>query len=161
MLRIEAYGTVDELNSVVGLCRSSNQQPEIDSILDEIQQTLFTLGADLATLADSSISNVQRLQPDAITCLERYIDHIDPQLKPLKNFILPGGSHPAAFLHFARTVCRRAERLIVRLSHQEKINPLAVIYLNRLSDLIFVLARWSNALHRTKEVRWNASREPK
>jgi cob(I)alamin adenosyltransferase len=154
ILRIEAYGTVDELNSIIGVCRSVNTHPEIDSILDEIQQTLFTLGADLSTLDETTIKNVQRIQQDAVTSLEKIIDRIDPQLKPLRNFILPGGSYPASLLHLARTVCRRAERLVVSVSQKEKINPLAIVYLNRLSDLLFVLARWSNALQGTQEVEW-------
>jgi cob(I)alamin adenosyltransferase len=161
ILRIEAYGTVDELNSIIGVCRSVNTHPEIDSILNEIQQELFTLGADLSTLDETSIKNVQRIQPETVTSLEKIIDRIDPQLTPLRNFILPGGSHPASLLHFARTVCRRAERLVVSVSQKEKVNPLAVVYLNRLSDLLFVLARWSNALHGTQEAPWITKNPPR
>lgn len=158
ILRIEAYGTVDELNSIIGVCRSVNTYPDIDSILNEIQQELFTLGADLSTIDETSIPNVQRIQSNAVTSIEKIIDRIDSQLKPLRNFILPGGSYPASLLHLARTICRRAERLVVGISQKEKINPLAVVYLNRLSDLLFVLARWSNSLEGKEEIAWISQR---
>lgn len=153
-LRIEAYGTVDELNSIIGVCRASNPANEIDSILEEIQNDLFTLGADLATPFDSNASKIKRITSGEITRLEKHIDAIDPQLEPLKVFILPGGSRSAAMLHFARTICRRAERLVVQLSKEEEVGEHPVIYLNRLSDLLFVIARWSNALSHTAEVKW-------
>ena len=153
-LRIEAYGTVDELNSVIGLCRASNPANEIDAILEEIQNHLFTLGADLATPHDAIHTTTRRINADDIFLLEKHIDIIDPSLEPLKSFILPGGSRSSAMLHFARTVCRRAERLVVQLGKEEQIGELPVIYLNRLSDLLFVVARWSNALSHTPEVKW-------
>jgi len=153
-LRIRAYGSVDELNSVIGICRSFNAAVELDSILDEIQHDLFTLGADLASPKSVKSARVKRIAPVDIKRLERRIDAIDPSLEPLKNFILPGGNRSSAFLHFARTVCRRAERMVVTLARHEKIGPNPVIYLNRLSDLLFVLARWSNALSHTPEVKW-------
>ena len=150
-LRIETYGTVDELNSILGICRSLNPPDEIARVLDGLQHALFRLGADLASPADSSI----RIDLEDVQRLERIIDEMEPKLKPLKNFILPGGSSAAAYLHFARTVCRRAERRAVRLSRAETVNNTAIIYLNRLSDLLFVLARWANALTSTDESIWN------
>lgn len=153
-LRIETYGTVDELNSVIGICRSVNSIKEIDTILDKIQNDLFTLGAELADPIGSKKINKTRIKQSAISRLERVIDEIEPGLKPLRNFILPGGNRTAAELHFARTVCRRAERLAVRLSREERISDQSVIYLNRLSDLLFVLARRMNFLNNTPEKKW-------
>ncbi|MFI5251074.1 MAG: cob(I)yrinic acid a,c-diamide adenosyltransferase [Bacteroidota bacterium] len=153
-LRIEAYGTADELNSVIGLCRASNSANDIDIILEEIQNDLFALGTDLATPLDSKSKQIKRIAPSDIERLEKHIDDIDPYLELLREFILPGGNRAAATLHLARTVCRRTERLVVQLNKEEKINEYAVVYLNRLSDLLFVLARWSNALSHTPEVKW-------
>ena len=157
-LRIETYGTVDELNSVIGVCRSINTEKQIDSILEDIQNTLFTLGADLATPKETKKKKIIRINSTAVTRLERYIDDIDKSLEPLKNFILPGGNQTAASLHSARTVCRRAERLLVQLARKEKIGEQPLIYLNRLSDLLFVLARRVNALSKTPETKWNPKR---
>jgi cob(I)alamin adenosyltransferase len=154
VLRIEAYGTVDELNSILGFCRSMNTVQEVDRILDAIQHDLFTLGADLATPPSTKNTKVRRLGAAAAKRLERQIDAIDPLLAPLKNFILPGGNRTAAMIQFARTVCRRAERRVVELSRHEKIGPQPVVYLNRLSDLLFVLGRHVNALSRTPETIW-------
>ena len=153
-LRIEAYGTVDELNSVVGICRSTNIAKDVDVVLVEIQNDLFKLGADLATPLDSNRSDLQRISASDIARLEKHINMIDPKLEALKNFILPGGSRPASILHFARTVCRRAERCVARLVRQDRIGIQPLIYLNRLSDLLFVLARWVNALGKTPETKW-------
>jgi len=153
-LRIEAYGTVDELNSVIGVCRSVNTVKEVDSILEEIQNDLFTLGADLAT-PQSSENKIQRIQSSDISRLEHHIDRIELLLEPLRNFILPSGNRAAAMLHLARTVCRRAERLVVKLAHEESVNESSVIYLNRLSDLLFVLGRRVNTLSSTPEIKWN------
>ncbi len=151
-LRIEAYGTVDELNSVIGVSRSLHPPEEIDDLLGQIQHDLFTLGADLA--APDGSSNIKRIQAGDISRLEQYIDLIEPTLTPLQNFILPGGTQCAATLHFARTVCRRAERFVVQLAKEEHIGAHPVIYLNRLSDLLFVTARKINALGGTSEVTW-------
>jgi cob(I)alamin adenosyltransferase len=153
--RIEAYGTVDELNSIIGVCRSISMVREIDHILHQIQNDLFILGADLATPLTKKSSKIRRLLPADIKRLEKHIDTIDPLLTPLKKFILPGGNRSASMLHFSRTVCRRAERLVVHLSHAENIGSSPVIYLNRLSDLLFVLARRVNALSNTTETKWN------
>lgn len=153
-LRIETYGTVDELNSTIGVCRSINTVKEIDAILEEIQNDLFTLSADIAAPVESSIKNTKHIHSSAVSRLEQHIDKLDSQLEPLKQFILPGGNRTAAMLHLARTICRRAERLAVHLSNEESIGENPIVYLNRLSDLLFVLARWSNALSHTSEMKW-------
>jgi len=163
--RIEAYGTVDELNSVLGLVRSllkavpplaeMNSAKKIDAILEQIQGDLFTLGADLATPLDAN-SSTARIQSADVLRIEKHIDAIDPELKPLKNFILPGGTQVAAMLHFARTVCRRAERRVVKLAKKEPIGESPVIYLNRLGDLLFVLARYANHLENREEQQWKS-----
>ena len=155
--RIEAYGTVDELNSVIGIVRSMNPPNEIDLILEETQNDLFTLGADLATPTNSN-SSVPRIKASDVARLEKHIDDIDSKLKQLKHFILPGGTQIAATSHFARTVCRRAERRVVKLSKKEEISEQAIIYLNRLADLLFVLARYANHLAGKKEQIWEGKK---
>jgi cob(I)alamin adenosyltransferase len=154
-LRIETYGTIDELNSIIGVCRSMNTAKEVDVILEQLQNDLFTLGADLATPHGVEQGRIDRIQPGDVARLEHIIDEVDPKLQPLKQFVLPGGSRTAALLHFARTVCRRAERRVVQLSREETIGESLIVYLNRLSDLLFVLARWVNALSNTPEAKWN------
>ena len=134
-VRIEAYGTVDELNSLLGLTRSFKPHDSIDTILHSVQNDLFILGADLATPAGKKNSSVPRLTNDHITALEISIDRLDGQLPVLTTFVLPGGSVVASLLHNARSVCRRAERQIVRLSHKENIGQIVTSYMNRLSDL--------------------------
>jgi cob(I)alamin adenosyltransferase len=153
-LRIEAYGTVDELNTVLGIIRSDNADPEIDAILGEIQEQLFELGADLATPRSTEKKVVERIDQRDVDELEKVIDALDPQLKPLRSFVLPGGSPVSARVHFARTVCRRAERIIVRLSRNEDIGGMITVYLNRLSDLLFVLARYVNRKAGLAETKW-------
>ncbi len=153
--RLEAYGTVDELNSIVGMCRSMNTIKAIDEVLESVQRELFMLGADLATPAEVSSTHVQRMGMEQVQGIEQKIDAIERQLEPLKNFILPGGNRTAALIHFARAVCRRAERRVVQLARMERIGEAPVIYLNRLSDLLFVAARWANALSSTSEIKWN------
>jgi cob(I)alamin adenosyltransferase len=141
-LRVEAYGTVDEMNSVLGVVRTC--EPYSDEWLAQIQRHLFHLGADLATPLDAKSDWVVRVKPDATRWLEQIIDHMTAHLPPLTSFILPGGTPAAAHLHVARTVCRRAERLTVALADQETINASIVPYLNRLSDSLFTMARWEN-----------------
>ncbi len=153
-VRIEAYGTVDELNSVLGIVRADNTHKEIDNILKRVQEELFELGADLATPRPSTAKTVKRFETGDAAPLEKQIDALDARLKPLKNFVLPGGSPVAARLHFARTICRRAERAVVRLSRNEDIGDGITTYLNRLSDLLFVLARYANHLDNVPEVIW-------
>ena len=139
--RVEAYGDVDELNSLIGLARAYLQRDEIDETLGQIQNDLFTLGADLASPAEI---DVPRIQTSFVETLEQLADRFLSELEPLKEFILPGGSQAGATLHLARTVARRAERRVVHLSQAEEVNDLTVVYLNRLSDLLFILARAVN-----------------
>jgi cob(I)alamin adenosyltransferase len=153
-LRIEAYGTVDELNSILGVVRAENTQQDVERVLGKIQETLFVLGADLATPPAAGRTGIQRIEAMHATALEQDIDALDAQLPPLKSFILPGGCPVAARLHFARTVCRRAERAVVRLCRSENAGEHVVIYLNRLSDLLFVLARFANHAANVPEVKW-------
>lgn len=154
-LRIEAYGTVDELNSVLGVVRSLKPHKKIDEIVKLIQNQLFAVGAELATPNGGNDSYIPRIEVSHVTELEKIIDELQEKLKPLKVFILPGGSVVAAHLHLARTVCRRAERAVVCLARNEEIGNSIIVYLNRLSDLLFVLARFANAVDRYEEVAWN------
>jgi len=145
-LRIEAYGTVDELNAVVGVSRSllaKGSFEEIDDTLRILQNNLFVVGADLATPLNSR-ADVSRIETEKTSELEQQIDLLETDLPDLKQFILPAGAGAAANLHVARTVCRRAERRVVELSAQESINPECVKFLNRVSDFLFVAARWVN-----------------
>ena len=140
-VRVEAYGDADELNSLIGVARAHLSDPEIDEVLAVIQNDLFTLGADLAS---PSGIEVPRIDQAFTKSLEEFSDRFLAQLDPLKEFVLPGGSQAGAALHLARTVARRTERRVVALSEIEEINPLAMVYLNRLSDLLFILARVVN-----------------
>lgn len=162
--RIDAYGTVDETNSIVGMARAhltgEPGEDELDPVLGDLQDELFVLGADLATPMDAK-PVVERIEDDHVKALEDRIDRFDADLPPLKNFILPGGTPAGAALHSARTVCRRAERQIVEANTSAPINEQAMVYLNRLSDLFFVLARWTNRKAGVREDTWgpNASDE--
>lgn len=139
--RVEAYGDVDELNSLIGVARSLVSDREIDDVLALIQNDLFTVGGDLASPGEIE---VPRVDSPFIKTLEELSDKFLAELEPLKEFILPGGAQAGATLHLARTVARRAERRVVALCQQEEINPGALVYLNRLSDLLFILARVVN-----------------
>ncbi|MDB4915594.1 MAG: hypothetical protein JWM95_3238 [Gemmatimonadetes bacterium] len=155
--RVEAYGDVDELNAFIGLARAAGPMPRIDEVLVPIQRDLFAEGALLATPdREKMAQHLQkaRIDEERIAELERAIDDADRELEPLRAFILPGGTPKAAALHVARTVCRRAERHVVHLQHDVQLPPLAVIYLNRLSDLLFTLARLANQLGGAGEVTW-------
>lgn len=148
-LRIEAYGTVDELNSFIGLARMDlERDDEIDQMLSVIQNDCFDLGADLANPTKDSELDYEplRITETQVMRLEMEIDKLNADLSPLKSFILPGGNVTASRLHVARTIARRAERVITHLSTlpEEEVNPLAIKYVNRLSDLLFVAARWCN-----------------
>ncbi|MCZ4281654.1 cob(I)yrinic acid a,c-diamide adenosyltransferase [Kiloniella laminariae] len=147
-LRVEAYGTVDETNAIVGLVRLHTANPAdapIDAMLSRIQNDLFDLGADLCCPEEKDPAYPPlRITAEQVTRLEQEIDQINADLAPLKSFILPGGSAAAAYLHQARTVARRAERLVSALIQEEEINPEGLKYINRLSDLFFVLARHVN-----------------
>jgi cob(I)alamin adenosyltransferase len=155
-IRIEAYGTVDELNAVLGLARAAALDETCDKLTAQLQDELFAVGSALAD-PDSAGRYHHAIGPEHAVRLEGIIDALESELKPLSHFILPGGSLPAALLHLARTVCRRAERLVVRLARQPggDVAPALVVYLNRLSDLLFVMARVQN--HRTgvPDVPWN------
>jgi len=137
-LRVSAYGDVDELNSTLGVARTFPVDEALNALLGRLQNELFTVGADLATPTGTQ---VPRVDEEMVGGLEREIDRHLEELEPLKEFILPGGSQAGAMLHLARTVARRAERAVVALAEREEINPAALRYLNRLSDLLFVLAR--------------------
>ncbi len=154
-LRVEAYGTVDEANAVIGICRlHSGDRPEIDAMLMRIQNDLFDLGADLCTPeGQERHGSALRILGSQTERLEAEIDAINEHLQPLNSFILPGGTDLAAHLHVARTVTRRAERLVTALAEVEPINPEAVKYLNRLSDHLFVLGRHANA-DGSRDVLW-------
>lgn len=154
--RIEAYGTVDELNAVLGLARAEALPAEIDQLAARIQNELFDLGAELAT-PDPHAKNMAILNAESIAALEAAIDRHEAQLEPLRQFILPGGTRGAALLHLARTVCRRAERRLVTLAAAEAIAPTLLVYLNRLSDLLFVLARFVNHSAGRADVPWQKS----
>jgi len=145
-LRIVAYGTVDELNAVLGLAILSGLSEEPVKLLQAIQHDLFDLGADLCIphRDDPRGRKALRVTEAYVTRLERAIDAVNARLKPLRSFVLPGGTSSAACLHVARTVCRRAERDVVRLSQRDPITPHVITYLNRLSDLLFVMARVAN-----------------
>ncbi len=155
-LRIETYGTVDELNALLGVARAQSPDADLDAILQTIQEELFLLGADLATPIDQQNPSVPRMEKERTAGLERMIDRTEQTLEPLRFFILPGGHPCAAHLHHARTVCRRAERLAVRLAAREPLNPAILPYLNRLSDLLFVLARAANRSAGRAEIRWHS-----
>jgi cob(I)alamin adenosyltransferase len=154
-LRIEAYGSVDELNAVIGLARCEKLPKDIDSQLAQIQNELFDLGAELAT-PNPATHHMTGLGSKQIEAIEQAIDRHEAALPQLREFILPGGCRAAAALHLARTVCRRAERRLVTLvrSSSAPVSPELTIYLNRLSDLLFVLARAANAAAGTPDVPW-------
>jgi len=143
-LRVEAYGTVDELNAVVGMARSVISRGEADAMLARIQNDLFDLGADLCTVKAKRGQPALRIVPEQTARLEREIDAMNAELSPLNSFILPGGTMASAWLHLARTVARRAERRMTQLAVKQTVSPEAIKYINRLSDHLFVLARRLN-----------------
>lgn len=161
-LRLEAYGTIDELNTVVGITRAFLQDHMatvesirlVDGELQRIQNKLFDLGAILATLSEDRFRNMPQITEDEIRHLEGLMDRCQKDLKPLKEFVLPGGGKAASFLHLSRTVCRRAERICVRLSREETISPEILKYLNRLSDTFFVWSRWISWVLKEPEFLW-------
>lgn len=156
-LRIETYGTVDELNSVLGVALSAGLEPTLAAEVKRIQNELFHLGSDLCVPEDDKVRMpVPRIEERHVQALEYAIDRMSHALGPLENFILPGGSIGAAHLHVARTVCRRAERLAVTLAREETIGAFVIAYLNRLSDALFVMARWENKHRGVDDVTWNS-----
>jgi cob(I)alamin adenosyltransferase len=158
-LRVEVFGNVDELNAFFGVILSLKPHKDIKAILGRLQNDLFVLGSDLSTPINEVSSKAERIQEIHVKKLEENIDQLEPRLKPLQSFILPGGTQVGSHLHAARTVCRRTERLAVQLSKTETIGPLPIIYLNRLSDLLFVLARYANAIAKQREKLWEGSND--
>ena len=167
--RIEAYGGVDELNAIIGLARVFNaEQVErndksrwLDGVLRNLQNELFDLGSELATPADAIYEGMFRVSAAEVTALERLMDECQKDLQPLKSFVLPGGGRVGAFLHQARTVCRRAERRILALSRVEPIGEWPLKYVNRLSDVFFVLGRWVAKHMGEKEYLWERGLQPR
>jgi len=157
--RVEAYGTVDELNAYLGAAGAQLSAGDVLDCLRRIQSELFDLGADLATppTVTTTTKQIPRIRDEHTARLEHWIDRFEEALPPLTRFILPSGSQAGATLHLARTVCRRAERRVVTLHHTEEINPEIIRYLNRLSDLLFVLARTVNQQHHMPEIPWEPS----
>ncbi len=155
-LRIEAIGAVDELNAYIGYAQTLLANADVSELLAKIQNHLFSLGADLATPVTHTKSAELRISADFTIEMEEAIDKISAELPPLTNFILPGGCPSGAVLHIARTVCRRSERCVVRLVNEELVNPEAIRYLNRLSDLLFVLARVVNHRLEAPEKIWKS-----
>ena len=161
---IDCYGTVDELNAAVGLAAIAGvAPPALAPLLKSVQNDLFVLGSHLASPPDGKLPSAVALPPldeSIVARLESEIDAAEAQLTPLRQFILPGGSEASARLHLARTVCRRAERLAVALSEQRPVPPPALRYLNRLSDWLFVQARWCNRMSGVNDVPWDVARSP-
>ncbi len=154
-LRVNCYGTIDELNSIIGIAVSFCNQQELCKDLSAISSTLFSLGSDLATpLCPEPKFKPARIDQAHIDNLEILIDNYTNSMPPLRSFILPGGSKCSAFLHNARTVCRRAERLIVELSSIEDLGQYVLIYVNRLSDYLFTASRYANFLSDIKDIEW-------
>jgi cob(I)alamin adenosyltransferase len=159
--RIDAYGTIDELNSIIGLARAFNNESRnakarrfLDETLAKIQDELFDLGSELATPPDAEYAGMYRVGDAEVKRLEALMDRCQKELQPLKSFVLPGGGKVGSFLHQCRTVCRRAERDLLRLSRAEALSEWPLKYVNRLSDLFFVLARWASKQAGEKEALW-------
>ena len=167
--RIEAYGTIDELNSIIGLARAFNTKKIkarkarrfLDEVLGKIQDELFDLGSELATPEDAAYAGMYRVGAAEVKRIEETIDRCQKDLAPLKSFVLPGGGKIGALLHQCRTVCRRAEREIFRLSREETVGEWPLKYVNRLSDLFFVLARWIAKQAGEEEVLWQRGLQEK
>ena len=167
--RIDAYGTIDELNSIIGLARVFNEENLeageahhfLDEVLCKIQDELFDLGSELATPSESFQQGMFRISQTEIKNIEKLIDKCQENLQPLESFILPGGGRVGAYLHQCRTVCRRAEREILRLSRQETISEWPLKYVNRLSDLFFVLSRWISKETGEREYLWQRGLQAK
>lgn len=158
--RICSYGSIDELNAVLGVARSIGLDPSHDLLLKQIQECLFSIGAELAT-PEPQKHGLKWAGERHVAAMENSIDEIDQQLPALRNFVLPGGSPSASHLHLARTVCRRAEREVVKLRSDPRVSDVSeiVIYLNRLSDLLFVMARHANQISGVTDVPWHSPRQ--
>ena len=152
-IRVDAYGEVDETNAAIGVALSQCSEPRLKAWLSDIQQKLFVLGAELATPGETKARST-KLEENDVQKLEEIIDTVEDELAPLKAFILPGGSPAAASLHLARTISRRAERRVVTLAREDEVSEIALRWLNRLSDLLFVLARRANMDNNESETEW-------
>ena len=165
--RVESYGTLDELNAFIGLAKAEISDEKVSSQLQKIQFDLFTVGSEAATPTDKMFlaNGKSRLDllisEEEIMELERWMDNLDAELEPLKFFILPSGGKAAATIHVCRTVCRRAERAMVHLNETEEVRPELIKYLNRLSDYLFILARYISKISGEKEDYWNPSARAK
>jgi len=157
-IRISAYGTVDECNALLGIARTFELPKILDEMLEKIQNKMFELGSDLSTPGNKK-TMIPRIGEKDVEQLEKWIDQLQESLPPLEQFILPGGCRAAAFLHLARTVCRRAERYAVALLREESASTQAGVFLNRLSDFLFVAARSANHLNGIEDTLWNSPRK--
>ena len=155
-LRIEAYGTVDELTAVLGMLAGQKGMEDFVDQIQKIQSLLFTIGSHLANDAERSKFKLPELPSDAVMELEQSMDRMAKSLEPLKNFVLPGGCAANAAAHLGRTVCRRAERKVSALSEVLEVDPFIIQYLNRLSDYLFVLARYASKVNDVEEIKWRA-----
>lgn len=153
-VKIEAYGTLDELNALLGILRDVNEDNHTKTIIKEIQDRIFTMGAELASEPDQNKKKTPDLFEKDITLLEKEMDRMNETLPPMTHFILPGGHLHVSYAHLARTVCRRAERRIITLTKHEQVNPLIIQYVNRLSDYLFVLSRWMTNELKAEEIKW-------
>jgi cob(I)alamin adenosyltransferase len=153
-LRIESYGTIDELNSWIGVIRDQEVNARRKDMLLAVQDRLFTIGSMLATEPGNTKVRIPTLWDDDVLFLEKQIDAMDSVLPPMRSFVLPGGHQAVSFTHVARTVCRRAERLVIALHQSEAVNPLILKYLNRLSDYLFMLARLTTQDLKVEEAPW-------
>ncbi len=153
---MEAYGAVDELNSAIGVAVSAGVSAQVRGCLSRVQQELFHLGSDLCVPADGDAPPVPRIEQRHIDALEKAIDALQEELEPLANFVLPGGCPAASALHLARTICRRAERRLVSLAAAETVGAPALTYVNRLSDALFVMARYENRTRGEPDVLWDS-----
>lgn len=152
--RVEAYGSVDELNAAIGIVRALDAERWVDAALATVQSRLFQIGAELAVIDRAVLEKLECVADRDVVEIERWIDELELQLPPLKTFILPDGTALATQLHFARTVCRRAERRVVAVTEDEGVSPVVIRYLNRLADLLFVQARFCNARAGRSDTPW-------
>jgi cob(I)alamin adenosyltransferase len=153
--RVEAYGTVDETNALLGVARASGAPEDVDALLEQIQNELFVVGGELACPPERVATlGLPLIDEPQTQNLEQAIDRFEAELEPLRSFVLPAGSSTSSALHHARAVCRRAERLVVELAHSSEVRPALIVYLNRLSDLLFVMARYANHRAKVPDVLW-------
>jgi cob(I)alamin adenosyltransferase len=157
-VRVEAYGSVDELNAALGVARALDAEGALTAEMATLQARLFNVGAELAAGSAEVLAKLDRISDEDVAALERWIDRLDAELPPLASFVLPGGSPLAAQVHVARATCRRAERRLVALLQVEPVEPRLVRYLNRLGDLLFVMARWYNRRAGVAETEWHPRR---